>query len=226
MFCPRPCAAAASLSPFASAAATIESALFAPSGDDWMTFAAAAYCICAIFAAIKADTNATESIRCSEAGPSREWVNKWLAVTSTRRNGLFAAIVVEAAFGFAAEPASLDIFHEKRTGAVFRIGQAFVQYLHYGEYRIEADKIGELQGAHRMMCAEAHGLIDRLDIADAFVKHVDRLVDHRQQNAVHDEGGEILRNGGNLAEACDIFLGGFEGLIAGGDAADEFDKLH
>jgi phenylpyruvate tautomerase PptA (4-oxalocrotonate tautomerase family) len=47
-----------------------------------------------------------------------------------RRNRLFAAIIVEAALGLAAEPAGLDIFHQQRAGAVFRIGQAVMQHLH------------------------------------------------------------------------------------------------
>ena len=35
--------------------------------------------------------------------------------------------------------------------------------------------------------AKPHRCVDRLDRADAFVERVDRLVDHRQQNAVDDE---------------------------------------
>ena len=45
--------------------------------------------------------------------------------------------------------------------------------------------------------------VDRLDIADAFVERVDRLVDHRQQDAVDDEGREIFRDRDLLAELGD-----------------------
>ena len=42
--------------------------------------------------------------------------------------------------------------------------------------------------------------------ADAFIERVDRLVDHRQQDAVDDEGREILGHGDGLAELADEFL--------------------
>ena len=61
-----------------------------------------------------------------------------------RRHRVFAAVVVEAALGLAAEPAGLDVFHQERAGAVFRIRQALVQHLHHGETGVEADEVGEL----------------------------------------------------------------------------------
>src|SRR5690606_17283199 len=82
---------------------------------------------------------------------------------SAGRHGLVAAIVVEAAARLAAEPARLDIFHEKRAGAVFRIRKTVMQHLHDGEAGVEADEVGELQGAHGMVGAEAHGLVDAFD---------------------------------------------------------------
>ncbi len=77
-----------------------------------------------------------------------------------------------------------------------------------------------------MMRAEPHRLVDGLDIADALIERVDRLVDHRQQNAVDDEGGEILRHRDLLAELGDELLGRFEGGVIGGDAADHLDQFH
>ena len=66
----------------------------------------------------------------------------------------------------------------------------------------------------------------RLDVADALIERVDRLVDHRQQDAVDDEGGKILRHRDLLAELGDELLGRFEGGVVGGDAADHLDQLH
>ena len=90
----------------------------------------------------------------------------------------------------AAQPAGFDIFHQQRTGAVFGIRQAFIQHLHHRQAGIEADEIGQLQRPHRMIGAQPHGGVDRVDIADAFIERIDRLVDHRQQDAVDDEGGK------------------------------------
>jgi hypothetical protein len=101
-----------------------------------------------------------------------------------------AAVVVEAATGLAAQPAGLDIFHQQRAGPVLGIGQAVMQHLHDRQAGVEADEIGQLQRPHRVVGAELHGGVDRLDRADALIKRVDRLVDHRQQDAVDDEGGK------------------------------------
>src|SRR3989442_9794529 len=48
---------------------------------------------------------------------------------SACRDGLLAAVIVEAALRLAAEPSGFDIFHQKRAGAVFAVGQAVVQPL-------------------------------------------------------------------------------------------------
>ena len=64
-------------------------------------------------------------------------------------------------------------------------------------------------------------------VADALVERVDRLVDHRQQDAVDDEGGEILRDRRWSCRACSTkALRGLEGRVVGGDAADQLDQLH
>src|SRR6266446_10086448 len=111
---------------------------------------------------------------------------------SPRRNRPLAGIVVEAALDLAADPTGLDVLHEQRAWAILRIGQAFVQHLHHRKTGVEADEVGELERPHRMVGAELHAGVDRLDIADALVERVDRLVDHRQQDAVDDESREVL----------------------------------
>src|SRR5215471_11236056 len=64
---------------------------------------------------------------------------------SARRYGFFAAIVVEAALGFPAEPTSLDIFYQQRARAIFRIRQPFVQHLHDRETGVESDEVGKFE---------------------------------------------------------------------------------
>ena len=119
---------------------------------------------------------------------------------SAGRDGGLAAIVVEAALDLAAEPAGLDVLHQQRAGAVLAVGQALVEHLHDRQAGVEADEVGELQRPHRVVGAELHRVVDALDRADALVERVDRLVDHRQQDAVDDEGREVLGGDRGLAQ--------------------------
>ena len=57
-----------------------------------------------------------------------------------------AAIVVEPAAGLPAEPACLDIFHQKRARAVFGVGEPVVQHLHDRKAGVEADEVGKRSG--------------------------------------------------------------------------------
>ena len=77
-----------------------------------------------------------------------------------------------------------------------------------------------------MVGAEPHGGVDRFDVPDPLIERVDRLVDHRQQDAVHDERREVLRHRDGLAELGDKGLARLERRIVGGNAADQFDQLH
>src|SRR5690242_19597965 len=92
---------------------------------------------------------------------------------SARRDRALAGIVVETALDLAADPTRLDVFHEKRTRPVLGIGQPLVQHLHHRKASVEADEISELERSHRMIGAELHAGVDRLDIAHALVKRVD-----------------------------------------------------
>ena len=68
-----------------------------------------------------------------------------------------------------------------------------------------------------MIGAEPHGRIDGIDVADALVQRIDRFVDHRQQDPVDDESGEVLGIGGRLAEPLDHIERGVERRVVGGD---------
>src|SRR5262245_59835565 len=70
------------------------------------------------------------------------------------RYRLFSVIIVEAAARLAAEPAGLDIFDEQGTAPVFAVGKTLVEHLHDGQAGIEPDKVGEFEGAHRVVRAE------------------------------------------------------------------------
>ena len=77
-----------------------------------------------------------------------------------------------------------------------------------------------------MVGAELHRGVDGGDGADAFVEGVDRLVDHRHEHAVDDEGGEILGVGGGFAERLGKGDGGVVGRRIGGDAPDDLHEIH
>ncbi len=66
------------------------------------------------------DVRPRQPVRCEIDAAGRAGKN------SARRHRLVAAVVVEAALRLAAEPAGLDVFHQQRARAVFRVGQAFV----------------------------------------------------------------------------------------------------
>ena len=77
-----------------------------------------------------------------------------------------------------------------------------------------------------MIGAELERGVDRADVADAFVEGVDGLVDHRHQDAVHDEGRIVLGVGGDLAQALGEDLDGLVGRGRRGDAPDDLDQAH
>ena len=66
-----------------------------------------------------------------------------------------------------------------------------------------------------------------VDRADALMERVDRLVDHRQQDAVDDEAGEILREHRRVLPSCATKpCAAAKVVVVGGDAADQLDQLH
>src|SRR5262245_2020248 len=146
--------------------------------------------------------------------------------TLPRRNRALTRIVVESALDFAADPARLDVFHQERTRPVLRIGETFVQHLHHRQASVEADEVGELEGTHRMVGTELHAGVDRLDIADTFVQRIDRFVDHGQQDAIDDEGREVLGIHRLLVEPHHHLAHRAESLLLRGNAADQLDQAH
>ena len=105
---------------------------------------------------------------------------------------MFTAVIIEPAARLAAEPTSFDIFHQQWTGAVLGICQSLIKHLHHAEAGVQADEIGKLKRSHGMVGAQPHSGIDGIHIAHAFIERIDRFVDHRQQDAVDDEGREVF----------------------------------
>ncbi len=67
-----------------------------------------------------------------------------------------------------------------------------MQHLHNRKTGIKTDEVCQLQRPHGVVRTQFHGRIDRLDATDTFVQGLNRFIDHRQQNAIDDEGGKIF----------------------------------
>src|SRR5258708_39415592 len=76
-----------------------------------------------------------------------------------------------------------------------------------------------------MVGTEPHRGVDGLDVAHTLIERIDGLVDHRLQDAIDDEGGEVLGIGGRLAGPPDDFGRRMERRFVGGDVAYTLDDL-
>ena len=101
-----------------------------------------------------------------------------------------------------------------------------MQHVHDRQDDVQPHEVRQFQRAHRMVGAQLQRLVDRGDVPDALVQGVDRLIDHRHQDAVDDEGGEVLGIGRGLAQRLGEGDGRFIGGGRGGDAAHDLDQLH
>ena len=120
----------------------------------------------------------------------RSWY--WLRLESIGYTLIAAFTALAMAFLLRPSQPASTYFTSSGQGRYLRVGQAVMQHLHDRQAGIEADEVGQLQRPHRVVGAQPHGGVDRLDLADAFIQRVDRLVDHRHQDAVDDEGREIF----------------------------------
>src|SRR5882762_1385676 len=88
-------------------------------------------------------------------------------------------VLVEAAADLLAEPARGDVLAEQRARPVLVVAELAVEDLGDREARIEADQIGELERAHRMVEAELHAGVDVARGAQALVEAVAGFIEER-----------------------------------------------
>src|SRR6202050_622455 len=144
-----------------------------------------------------------------------------------RRNRISLFVVsVETAAGLASEVARIDVLFQQRAGTVLVVTQPTMHHFHDREAGIESDQVGELERAHRLVGAELHRGVDIGHAADAFIERVDGLIDHRQQHAIDDEAGEVLRCHRTFAEAIGERLSRAICLFGSREAANDLDQLH
>src|SRR5579875_3124149 len=136
------------------------------------------------------------------------------------------SVLVEAAAGFAAEPAGGDVFFEQRAGAVFGIAEAVVQNFENVHANVEADEIGEFERAHGMVHAQFHHCVHRFGSGDALQYGVSGFVNHRHKNAIGDEAGSVVHRDRLFAELFAQRHDGRESVLAGLQAANDFDERH
>ena len=77
-----------------------------------------------------------------------------------------------------------------------------------------------------MVGTQTHRRIDGIDGTHAFIQRVNRLIDHRQQNAIDDKGRKIFRYRNRLAKAGDKGPRRFKGRVFRRNTADQLDELH
>src|SRR4051812_18414452 len=90
-------------------------------------------------------------------------------------------VFVKTAPRFAAEPTGRDILPQQRRGTIFVVAQFGVQHFGDGQAGVEADEVGQLERAHRMIEAELDALIDVLDRAERFLQREAGFIQKRDQ---------------------------------------------
>src|SRR5947208_1091597 len=93
-------------------------------------------------------------------------------------------VLVEPAADLLAEPAGGDVLPEQRARPVLVVAELAVEDLGDREAGVEADQIGELERAHRVVEAELDAGVDVDRRAEALVEAVAGLVEQRDQHAV------------------------------------------
>src|SRR5580704_16020029 len=140
-----------------------------------------------------------------------------------RNQSTLLIIYIKSTARFAAEIASVDVLLQQRARTVLVVAEHPMHHLHDREAGVEPNQVRQLERAHRLIGAELHRRVDIRHAADAFVHRVNRFVDHRQQHAIDDEPGKILRGHRSLAELLREHAGLLKGRFRGREPANYFD---
>src|SRR5258706_98125 len=148
----------------------------------------------------------------------------WTPCVIPETSGL--PIVVEPASALSAQPSGIDHLHQERTWPVFWIAEPFFEHAKNGQADIEPDEVGEHERSHRMVHAELHHAVDRFRRGHALEQREDRFVDHGHQHTVGDESWVVVDLDGRFPHPRRQLGDARIGLVAGGNAADDFDERH
>src|SRR5713101_1518704 len=90
-------------------------------------------------------------------------------------SGSLLRVIVDAATRFAAKASLLHVLAQQGVGTIL-LAECAMQILKNIEPHVEAYKIHQLEGTHRMIEAQLQGLVDVLRGCDAGFEHVKRFV--------------------------------------------------
>ena len=111
-------------------------------------------------------------------------------------------------------------------GAILGVGGLLIQGLHDLDHHVDADEVGQLQGAHGQVVAQLAGLVDVLVGADVLPGQDGGLVHHGAHDPVGDEHGHVLHGDELLAKALGHGLAGLNGVLGGVIGVDDLHQLH
>src|SRR5882724_2921006 len=149
-----------------------------------------------------------------------------LTVHGTSGYRSVSSVGVEPPARLPPQVAGVDHLDEERAGAVLGIAETVLKDAQDVQADVEADQVGEGQGAHRMVHPHLHHRVDRLRLSHSLVEAEDRLVDHRHQHPIGDEAGGVVYFYGSLPHLFRGRLDGVVGLLARRETADDLDQLH
>lgn len=134
-------------------------------------------------------------------------------------------VVIETFATLLPKPASIDVLPEQYSGSIFAVSKTSVQGFHDGEASVEANKVGQGQGAHGNIGSILHNAIDVFFCPDALFQADDGFVDVRHQNSVGQEARDVGGDGWDLAHLLAEVYSGFEGLGRGLETRDDLDAF-
>ena len=111
-------------------------------------------------------------------------------------------------------------------GTVLGVSGLLVQGLHHLDHHIDADGVGQLQGAHGQVVAQLAGLVDVLVGADILPGQDGGLIHHGAHHPVGNEHGHIGDGDKLLAKALGHGLAGLNGVLGGIIGVDNLHQLH
>ena len=91
------------------------------------------------------------------------------------------------------------------------------------EAGVQPDEVGERERTHRVVHAEPHHRVDRFHRADSFHEAVHRLVDHRHEDPVRHEAGEIIHLDRRLSHGAAPLHGATRRLVRRREPANDLD---
>src|SRR6267143_418267 len=143
-----------------------------------------------------------------------------------RQGSLVPAVLVDAAARLPADAARPHILAQECRRPELRVSRLAEEDLHHVEADVEAGIVREFERPHGHVRPQLHRLVDVLGARDALLEKVERLVHHRNEEAIHHETRGLLHLDGLLAEPRAQILDQGDRWVARLGAADHLDEFH